>query len=199
MNVLLTYKRDDVVYMATTSFHVYEDRAYTVPCETNYTIKKLNNAVLISVPDNMKLRHTVFAYPEIFDLDRQGKLTKKHVVTNIVPKLKQIIDRHGLINKEEDSLPYMDTCVVIAYKGEMFEINEWFQVIKYENYQTFGARERVMGLYTLANIKDTDDAEEKLIRALDIIVGSTQINNDTPYILIDTKDLEFRITGGNAV
>ena len=198
MSILLNYKRGDTVYMATTTFFNIRGRAYSELCEFDYPIKKLDNGILISVPDNLRLRQAVFAYPEIFDLDKNGNLTKKHLVLNIVPTLKNMLKAHELIEKDDDSPYMMDDCIVVSYKDVIFEIGEEFNVLTYDTYQALGVKHHRYGSYVLANIKESDDVNEKLVQAMDNIVSYTQIKNTVPYILINTKDLEFQIVGGNA-
>ena len=93
--------------------------------------------------------------------------------------------------KKEDALPYMDGQILLAYKGVLYEICRNFAIYKYEDFQLLGYGVDY-GQFVLANTKDTDDVNEQIIKTLDIIAKYSH-HVGSPYLLIDTKEQEYKL------
>ena len=78
-----------------------------------------------------------------------------------------------------------------------FEICSNFTVYKYETFQAFGPVADYTQ-FTLANIKENDDVNEKIIKALDIVSRNSQLVG-CPYLLIDTKTNEYKLIRGENI
>ena len=85
MCILIACKKNDVVYMGTDTSEVYDDTKRNYLCQCNYKIQRLDNGILLSVIDDLFTRQTIIANSDIFTLDKKGKLTKQHIVKNIIP------------------------------------------------------------------------------------------------------------------
>ena len=191
--ILIACKKGDTVYMGTDTRVIVHDNKRTELSECNYKIQKLENGIILGITGDRVDRQTIFAYSEIFTLDKNGELTKKHIVKEIVPKLISVMKREDLIVEEEGKLPYVDVCILLAHKGELYEICSGFSVIKYEDFQSLG-RSASYSLATMYSLKETDDAEETIIKALDITAKNSQCVAK-PYLLINTKELKYKLIG----
>ena len=108
-----------------------------------------------------------------------------------MPKLIRLLDEEKLLIRKDDCVPYAKFLILLAHKGVMYEIGSNFIVIQYEDFQALG---HVAGFAqaTLVTTKDTDDVNERIVRALDIVAKNSH-EVGAPYVLIDTKDLKYSI------
>ena len=190
MSIIIAYKKDDVIYMGTDTRTIINEHKKNELCESNYKIQKMENGMLVGMTAERLTRQTIFAYPEIFTLDKKGVLTRKHIVKEIIPKLKELINENGLMIKKEGRLPYMDASIFLAHKGELYEICTSFAVYKYEHFQILGSVAD-FGQYALEHAQ-TDDVNQKIVLALDNIAKNSYLVG-APYLLIDTKSKEYKI------
>ena len=195
MSVLIAYKKGDTIYMGTDTRITVDDYKWNETCETNYKIQRLENGILLGMTGERLERQTIFAYPEIFTLDKKGELTRKHIVKEIVPRLMAMLDKEGLLMEgKEDTTPYFRGSILLAYQDVMYEICCSFTVLRYEDYQSVGTS----GDYaqaTLFNAREEDDPNERIIKALEITAKHTATVG-APFLLIDTKEQKYRIVGG---
>jgi ATP-dependent protease HslVU (ClpYQ) peptidase subunit len=193
MSIVIAYKKDGVIYMGTDTRSVVNDykKNNLSPCD--YKIQKLENGMLLGVSAEREEKQLILAYSDIFTLDKSENLTKKHIVTKIIPKLMEVFSKAGLIQQEENETPYIKAMILLAHKDKLFEICSGFAVIRYENYQSIGGA----GEYAdavLFNTKESDDVNDRIIKALDVASKNTYYVGK-PYLLIDTKNLEYKLVG----
>ena len=191
MSVIVAIKENGVVYMGADSQTTTGRRKRNGLNETSFKITRLENGMLVGITAERLTRQTIFAYSEIFTLDKNGELTRKHLVKEIIPKLVAILNEEELMIKKEDALPYMDGQILLAYKGVLYEICRNFSIYKYEDFQLLGYGVDY-GQFVLANTKDIDDVNERIIKTLDTVAKySHQVGS--PYLLIDTKEQEYKL------
>ena len=195
MSILIAYNKDDVIYMGTDTREIVNDDKRNDLCECNYKIQRLENGLIVGATAERLTRQSIFAYPEVFTLDKKGELTRKHVVKEIIPKLIEVLEREELIVHAENKLPYMNAGVLLAHNGDLYEICSNFSVYKYETFQALGTTSPY-GQFVLNNVKETDDVNEQIIQALDVIAKNSQLVGK-PYLLIDTKQKEYKLVGDN--
>ena len=193
MSVLIAYKRGDTVYMGTDTRVIANDCKRNELCQSSYKIQKLENGMIVGITADRLVRQAVFANSDIFTLDKKGELTRKHIVKDIIPKLSAMLNEEELMVNKEGSLPYFKAEIFLAHNGNLYEICSNFCVYRYEEYQTVGAVSDYAE-FLLQSIKDTDDVEQKFVEALDIVAEHSQYVG-RPYVLINTKDKEFKIIG----
>ena len=191
MSILIAYKKDDTVYMGTDTRTIVNDHKKNELRGCNLKIQKLANDMLLGITGERLERQTLIAYSEIFTLDKNGKLTKKHIVKEIIPKLITVLEKEGLLIEKEGELPYMKAVILLVHKGTIYEICSSFAVIKYEDFQVVG-RVSDYAHATLMNTKPIDNIEERIVKALDIVAENSQYVGK-PYLLINTKELEYKI------
>ena len=181
--------------MGTDTRVIVNDHKKKELCKCNYKIQKLDNGMLVGITGERIERQTLFAYSDIFSLDKKGELTKKHIIKEIIPSLLSVLKKEDLLVEKEGELPYMKAVILLAYKDTLYEISSGFSVIKYETFQVLG-RAADYTQATMANTKETDDINERIVRALDIASKNSQYVGE-PYLLIDTKGLKYNLVGGN--
>ena len=138
MSLVIAYKRGDTVYMGTDTRVIVNDSKKNELCESNFKIQKMENGMLVGITAERIERQTLFAYPEIFTLDKKGQLTRKHIVKEIIPRLLAVLEEEDLLQQEKDEYPYMRAKILLAYKDVLYEICSTFTIIRYETYQALG-------------------------------------------------------------
>lgn len=189
MSVLIAFKKNDTIYMGTDTRVIDGDNKRNEISRCNLNIQKLDNGILLGIAGERLESQTLIAYSEIFTLDKSGKLTRKHIVKEIVPRLIAVLEEEKLMIKKEGDFPYMKAQIILAYKDTMYEICSSFTVIKYEEFQVLG-RASDYAQATLMNTKETDDINQRIVRALDITADNSQYVGK-PYVLIDTKKMKY--------
>ena len=195
MSILLAVKKNNTVYMATDTREIVSGNKRNNLCEASFKIQKQDNGMLVGITGDRFTRQTLFANSDVFTLNKKGKLTKKHIVTEIVPQIIDLLDAHGMLMQNEDGFIGMKARIILAYQESMFEICAGFLVIKYEDLQALGEASSGAEV-VLFNSKPDDDVEERLIRALDM-ASKYCSTVGAPYLLINTKDLEYTVVKGD--
>ena len=57
----------------------------------------MDNEMLVGIAGDRIVRQTCFAFSEIFTLDKNNNLTRKHIFTQIIPKLIELLTEHELL------------------------------------------------------------------------------------------------------
>ena len=189
MSVLIAYKKGDTIYMGTDTRTIASSTKRNELSKCNLKIQKLDNGILLGITGERVERQTLIAYSEIFTLDKAGKLTRRHIVKEIIPRLISVLEEEKLMIEKEGEFPYMQAQIILAYKDTMYEICSGFSVIKYEDFQVLGrVSEYAQGV--LMNTKETDDINSRIVKALDIVAENSQLVG-RPYVLIDTNTMEY--------
>ena len=194
MSVLIACKKDNVVYMGTDTRVIVNEHKKSELCESNYKIQKLENGMLLGVISERITRQVIFAYSEIFTLDKKGRLTRKHIIEEIIPSLFKVLHKNELMVKEEGDVPSMSAQIILAHEDTLYEIYKDFTVYRYEDFQILGSSVSY-GQFIISNIKETDDVNNSIVKALEMISKYNQLVG-RPYLLIDTKDKEYKLIRG---
>ena len=194
MSILIAYKKGDTVYLGTDTRVTVNEHIKSEVCQSNHKIQMLNDGLIVGIAGDRLVRQTIFAYSEIFSLDKAGKLTRKHIAKVVIPKLIEVLERENLIVLEEDDVPRMKSQIVLAHKGDLFEICSNFAVYKYEDYQAIGISSDY-AQSVLSSAKPTDDIHKTIIKALKVTAKNTYLVG-APYLLIDTKTKEYTLVRG---
>ena len=182
MSVIVAVKENGVVYMGADTQTSAGKIKYNFINETEYKIKRLDNGVLIGFCGSVAAEQVISK--DIFTLDEDGRLTKAHIVKEIIPKL---IDKMGQIGEIEKG--EMNVSALIAHNEALYRINSNLDVIKLNENGKAGS-----GLYYVdyaLSLKDLP-VRERILKAL---VESAR-RTDTvsgPFILIDTKNKTYEI------
>lgn len=192
MGIIIAYKRGDTIYMGTDTRVIQNETKTTKLSPSCHKIQVLQNGILLGISSSYEMSQTLFAYSDIFTLDKKERLTKKHIVREIIPYLMTVLEKNELLEKEDDNRPFMKANIILAYKDTMFEICSNLMVIRYEDFQAVGLSDYVQPL--LFSIKDEDDVNEKILLALERL-SKKVYSVGPPFLLIDTKELTPRLKG----
>lgn len=197
MSIIIACKKGDTIYMGTDTRVNIRGYKQNDLSECNYKIQKQENGMLVGVSSDLSMvRQTIFAYSDIFTLDKSNDLTKRHIVKEIIPKLIDVLKtRKGFYIKEEDDEPRMQAKIVLAYKDKMFLILPEFSIIRSEEFLTTGDCSN-FGLSTMYGVKQDSDVNEKILKALEIASNNSFLVGP-PYLLVDTKEQKYNLVGGN--
>ena len=127
----------------------------------------MDNEMLVGIAGDRIVRQTCFAFSEIFTLDKNNNLTRKHIFTQIIPKLIELLTEHELLSSKNNQPPKINAEILLAYKSELFEICSNFTICKYEDYQAVGNISNYVQ-FILANTNKNHDVNQRIIKALDI-------------------------------
>lgn len=195
MSILIAYKKGDTIYMGTDTRTIVNENKKNELRGCNLKIQKLANDMLLGITGERLERQTLIAYSEIFTLDKKGQLTKKHIIKEIIPRLLSVLGKEDLLVEKEGEIPYMKAAILLAYKGMLYEIGASLTVIKYENFQVLG-RAADYAQATILNTNESGDINDRIVKALDITAKNSQYVG-RPYLLIDTKEMKYKLVGGN--
>ena len=195
MSVIIAYRQGGTVYMGTDTRIIDNDIKINELSPSSHKIQKVESGILLGVCAERDLRHKIFAYSEIFTTDKNIKLTKKHIVTKIIPKLLEILDEDGFIDRHDGEEPLsIRGNLMLAFEDTLFEICSNLMVVQYKDFQSVGHSSYIQPL--LMNIKEGDDINEKIITALTRL-SQNVCSIGAPFLLIDTKEGKYRLVGGN--
>lgn len=191
MSILVAVKRNNAVYMATDTREIHQQHKRHNLSESSFKIQKEDNGMLVGITGDRIARQTLFANSDIFTLDRYGNLTKKHIVKDIIPRIIGLLKRSNLLVNSDDEQLRMDCNIILAHKGVMFNINKMFWIIRCEDFQVIG-KAYASAEVVLFSTQDSEDVEERMIKALNASSKYSTLVG-APYVLIDTKNLEYKV------
>lgn len=197
MAILIGYVKDGTVYLATDTRINVDDRVHQRVAESDYKIKRLENGILVAMTARERaLVDQTMMRTELFTLDKKGRLTKEHIIKEIFPRLYRFYKEEGLLGNEKGEDPYFRGSILIAHEGDLFEICSTFSVAKYMHYQALGSVSD-LALYGLTKIDESKDINAQLVEIMETMAKHSQMIG-APYLVINTKDLEYHLLGGKA-
>ena len=191
MSVIVAIKENGVIYMGADSQTTAGRRKHNNLNETAYKVARLDTGILVGFCGRVAAHQTILSMKDVFTLDEQGELTKRHIVKEIVPKL---VDKMEQIGDEESG--YIDVGIMLAYKDKLYRITEDLDVIHLNENGSDGAGRDLVN-YVLFEMKNLP-VRERILRALEESARREE-SVGGPYVLIDTKNLEYEVVdmGGN--
>ena len=197
MSVIIAYRKNNVVYMGTDTRITDNGFKTNELCECNYKICLTDDDILVGITTaDRVLRQTISIFAsKVFTLNKNGYLTKKHIVTAVIPELLELLAYKDLLVRKDGKLPKMNASILLAHKGNLYEICSGFQVFRYRDFQAIG-RVSDFGHSPLLNAKKKERPNTILVKALDIIAKHNCLVG-RPYVLIDTKKLKYTLVGGD--
>lgn len=186
MSVVVAVKENGVVYMGADTQTSSGFRKVNYLNENEFKILKFSNGILVGICGVVASEQCLLAEPTLFSLEDGNRLTKKHIVNKIIPKIIEILAKNGCLDKDDGT---MDISIILAYKDSIYRIKRDFTVFGVEKYAAIGAG-KSYALYSLIN--DGKTVQERILSALHIS-SKTVDSVSAPYILINTKDLKFEV------
>ncbi len=192
MSVVIAVKQGSRIWLGADTQATRGTDRYNQLSPHDFKVTKLDNGMLIAMTGETARSQAILAHPEWFNVDEQQGLTKKHIVTKIIPKMYEALDDGGFLECEDRGTPPTMKCtIMLAYQDKLFEICRDFHVIRYEDYQAIGSGAHA-ALYGLSKIDKSKNINEQLLRLLKISAKQDS-NVSAPFVLIDTKDLQYTI------
>ena len=192
MSVVMAVKQGNRIWFGADTQSTRGTDRYNQLSPNDFKVIKLDNGVLLAMTGETATSQAILAHPEWFTVDAERGLTKEDIVTKIVPKMYEALDAGDFLEcADRGTPPTMKCTILIAYKDKIFEIARDLQVMRYEDYQAIGSGANAI-LYGLSRIDKSKDINEQLLRLLKIS-AKHDANVSAPFVLIDTKDLEYTI------
>ena len=185
MSVIVAVKENGVVYMGADTQTTMGKHKRNGLNETAFKIHRLENGILVGFCGRVAATHDILSIKDVFVLDENGELNKKHIVNHIIPKL---VDKMEQIGDEE--IGFLDVSIILAYKDKLYKITSSLSVICLNDFAKTGAGAYFVN-YHLYERKDLP-VKERIVKSL---VASAKRCDSVcgPYVLIDTKNLEYEI------
>ena len=185
MSVIVAIKENGVVYMGADSQTTTGRRKRNGLNETAFKITRLENGMLVGFCGRVAAKQAILSMEDVFVLDKEGGLNKKHIVKEIVPKL---VDKMQLIGDEDSGA--LDVCILLAYEDKLYRITSGLDVVKLTECGRSGAGADFTNWYLFG--EKNLPVRERILKALVASAKRTE-SVDGPYVLIDTQKQEFEV------
>ena len=192
MSVVIAVRQGGRIWFGADTQSTCGTERYNQLSPHDFKVMKLDNGVLLSMTGETASLQFILAHSEWFTVDEKKGLTKEHIVTKIVPKIYEELESEELLERADRGTPPCTKCtILLAYQDKLFEICRDMQVLRYEDSQASGSGSNAI-LYGLSKLDKTKDVNEQLLRLLRIS-AKHDANVSAPFVLIDTKDLQYTI------
>ena len=191
MSLVVAYKRDGIIYMGADT---QSSRGYSIERtlnESGFKISRLSSGMLMGVCGRVKGHQRILS-KKCFDIPDDVVFNKRYIVKNIIPQLSDIMK--DVVDENESRNSSMSVSLIVAWQGKMFMITSRFKVLECASYAAIGAGNDYAG-YLLSSIGKSDDVNEGLLKALRA-GANFDSSVSAPFVLIDTKDREYKIIEG---
>ena len=185
MSVIVAVKENGVVYMGSDTQTTMGRKKRNGLNETAFKIHRLENRMLVGFCGKVAATHEILSMRDVFVLDQNGELNKKHIVNHIIPKL---IDKMEQIGDVECG--GLEVSILLAYKDKLYKITAALDVVCLSKCGTSGCGQRYVNYYLQ---EGTDlPVKDRILKALmESAKRSDAVGG--PYVLIDTQGLEYEI------
>ncbi len=160
--------------------------------KTNLKITRMPCGVIVGHAGSVNATNSLSKHPEWFSDMPEGKLTKRFLVTVILPKLIRELREKGLLEKDGSPDMKMTGGFLLAQGDGLFQISRTLGVFEIPVCAAIGCGKFAADA-VFCDENDKRSAEEKLMSALRL-AERYDTNVSGPFVLIDTADSEYRIT-----
>lgn len=190
--IMLGYVRDGIVYLATDTTIVEKDVKANRLASGNYKIKKMENGLIVGITGVPNVRQRLLVRDNLFTLDKNGKLTKNHIVDKIIPALHRFLKDNDLYEIDEDGMHDPGVNIFLAYGDKLYDISERLWVYRVTRKTANGALSDLCES-ALNRIDPERDIEKQLVEVMQRATTYTNYIGG-PYVTINTKDNEIHVT-----
>ncbi len=194
MSLVLGFKKGDVVYLAADTQSTRDEDKYNITTRSNLKIHKLESGLIIAWVGEVSTEQALLAHPEWFEFNTKKGLNKKDITTKMVYKIFNGLKEQGKLIKKEDDVYKMEGTFLLAYKDKLYQVCSRFAVMRYDDYQAIGSG-ALAASYATMKIDRNKDINEQLLNILKISEKHTNIVS-SPFVFINTRDLEFEVWRG---
>lgn len=186
MSVVVAVKENGIVYMGADTQSTAGKKKKNELNESNFKIRRMGNGILVGTCGEVSSSQLLFSERNLFTLDSDGKLTKRHIVKEIIPKIIEVLKKGNKLDKDDGT---MELAFLIAYKDCLYEILSDFFVLNLAKFAARGAGSEFV-LYSLS--KENLPVRERILQALRI--SAKRIASvSAPYVLIDTEKQNYEV------
>lgn len=189
MSLVVAYKRNGTVYMGADTQSTGDTEIERVLNESGFKISRLPSGMLVGFCGRVKGHQRVMAHKQLFDVPDGETFDKRYIVKNVIPRLAALMKEISDDNEARNASPSVK--VIIAFKDKMWLIGSKYRVYECDSYVATGAGSEY-ARYPLSTIDESADVNEGLLKALRA-GAHFDSTVSAPYILIDTRDREYRI------
>lgn len=190
--IMLGYVHKGGVYLATDTTIVINDVKVNGIALSNYKIKKMKSGLIVGITGVPNVRQRILVRDDLFTLDKNGKLTKNHIVNKIIPALHRFLKDNDLYEIDEDGMHDPGVNIFLAYGDKLYSISERLWVYQVTKKTANGALSDFCES-ALNRIDPERNIEKQLV---EIMQRATTYTNfiGGPYVTINTKDNEIHVT-----
>ena len=185
MSVIVAVKENGTIYMGADSQTTTGRRKRNGLNETSFKITRLENGMLVGFCGKVAAKQAILSMEDVFVLDKEGGINKKHIVKEIVPKL---VDKMQLIGDEDSGA--LDVSILLAYKDKLYRITSGLDVLNLNEYGRSGAGADFTNWYLFG--EKNLSIRERILKALVASAKRTE-SVGGPYVLIDTQNQKFEV------
>ena len=192
MSVVVGIKKDGVFYLGADTQITNGDMIFRDFSEEGLKIKNMGNGLLCCMVGTCAVTENICTYEELFVLPEDG-LSKRFVAEEFAPKVFQLVKDEKLVDEIKEGKPNIECGLALVYKDKCIILRSDLTV--WEVNDTFAIGSGKPAAYASMTVSDKTDVREKLVDALN--AASDLITSvSAPYLLIDSKNLEYEIIGG---
>ena len=186
MSVIIALKENGVIYFgADTQATTSSSEKSLAMNDVKFKVQRFDNGILAGFCGSAGSIDKI-VLKNIFSTDENGNLTKKHLVTETVPKLAAMLDEI----QDEDDEDSMNISIILAHGANLYKIEPNLVVYKINEYTKSGSGSPYVD-YAIDHYRDLP-VKERLIKALTESARRDPYVSG-PFVLIDTKVLKYEI------
>ena len=157
--------------------------------DVGFKIKRLDNGILLGLCGSVRIEQVIAYTKDLFTLDKDGKLTKEHLMNEVICELYDRLGERGLLKGDGR----MDASFLVAYGDTLYQVRGDFHVIKRTDYAAIGSG-LDRALYALSERKDLPVRERML---MGVSMSADKVASVSgPFVFIDTQRQEFDVIKG---
>ncbi len=195
MSIIVAVKHGGAVFMGADTQTSYKDFKTNSLAENNFKITRLPCGLLIGSSGRADIAARVVHAENVFTVPPEG-LSKKYIVTVIIPELFHFLDERELLGTDDDDdedeeSGSMDCSLILAHKDKLFYINGNFSVWECDKFCVGGSGDGFAFPY-MKSFDDGKDVHGQLLTAMRAAARHDQAVS-APFILIDSKNLDYKV------
>ena len=194
MGAVVAVKRNERVYVATDRMRTRMGVRWTLKMEENLKIHRLKDGVIVCVCGHVESVQNLYVHQNWFKVPKDMEFGKKFLSTKVVPKLIDILDQKGILERNDDGLPFMNDLYMIIKDDRIFIIDYDFGVVEAEDIGIIAAD--VDDMYMRGYLDNHEEKDiEKLLQQAYKACSMDKANCSANIVITDTVNEEMRFYG----
>ena len=190
MSIIIATKTEDGVLMGADTQTSRGDRdKVTSLGENNLKITRMPHGILLGHAGAVRVTQILACHKDWFEELGDEPLTKRFLVMRIIPRYYRELKERDLLDAEDSTVQYGGGFIV-AQGDRIFVLNGDFSVDEVPSFVSIGCGQDAAYLVRQTRAKDGAFEREETLLALRLS-ASVDRAVGAPFVLIDTKDLQF--------